>query len=693
MKKQFQQSKKSSKKRYKKGSQIKEIIRKRYYIVLGCIGFLFCTILGSLFYIQVIRHDYYVKQVELLSTKRIEGSSVPRGRIYDRNHKLLVDNVPVKTIYYKREPGITVEEEIEVAYLLGSLISLDSSNLTEDQLKRFWLACHSKLGDEKIKETEWQQLSERKITKDDIFNLKMERIEALELQEYDEEDRKVAYIYTLMNKGYSYAEKVIKNKDISDEEYALVSENLKDLKGVNTKLDWERSYPYGNVLKSILGTVSGSNGIPYELKDYYLGKGYSLSDRVGVSYLEYQYEDLLKGTKDEYKVLPGGEYQLIKEGARGYDLVLTIDIELQQMVEQVLEEQILKAKSEPNTNFYNRSFVVITDPQTGEVLAMAGKQIVMREDGYTFYDYTPGILTSPIVVGSAVKGASHIVGYNTGALKIGEVRDDTCIKIASTNEKCSWKYLGVLDDLTALKQSSNTYQFRTAIKVAGAFYAYNQPLLIDESAFDIYRNTFAQFGLGVKTEIDLPVESLGYKGGSTVSGHLLDFSIGQYDTYTPIQMVQYIGTIASGGKRIAPHLLKEVYEPTKEPLSTLKERVEPKILNTVDTQEQYLNRVKEGFKMVMEKNGTGYYSMPLDIKPAGKTGTSQSFVDSDGDGKVDTETITTTFVGYAPYDQPVMSMAVLSPDTYYQSSRSDYQSPVNRKISYEVSKKFFEIYQ
>ena len=64
----------------------------------------------DLCYIQIFKKEYYTKKVEELSTKIVEGSSVPRGRIYDRNHKLLVDNVPVKTIYYKKETGTTTNK-------------------------------------------------------------------------------------------------------------------------------------------------------------------------------------------------------------------------------------------------------------------------------------------------------------------------------------------------------------------------------------------------------------------------------------------------------------------------------------------------------------------------------------------------------------------------------------------------------
>ena len=96
---------------------------------------------------------------------------------------------------------------------------------------------------------------------------------------------------------------------------------------------------------------------------------------------------------------------------------------------------------------------------------MAEKQVKEVDGEKVVVDYTPGALTSPVVMGSVVKGASQIVGYNTGALKIGEVRYDNCVKIAATPEKCSWKKLGKLNDITALAYSSNTYQYYTAINV------------------------------------------------------------------------------------------------------------------------------------------------------------------------------------------------------------------------------------
>lgn len=664
-------------------------IEKRYKILIVVIIMLLSILAGYLFFVQIFRNDYFKQKVQKATVKIVLGDSAPRGRIYDRNGRLIVDNVPVKMITYKKS-GLSVSEEIDLAYKVGELIDVNFSKLSDYDLRCFWLKNNSSLARDFITDQEYKDFDERKIDIDTIEKYKLERIPSEFIDEYTSTDWEAAYIYKLMNDGYSYAEKIIKNDNVSDVEYAVIAENLNSLSGINVKLGWKREYLYENVFRTILGNVS-DNGVPYEMKDDYLSKGYVLNDRVGTSYLEYQYEDILKGEKNKYQVIDG-KYILLEEGHRGNDIKLTIDIELQKEIEKILEEELLATKSEPNTRYYNKSFVIVSNPNTGEILSMAGKQIVGSMGDYKFYDYTPGVTTSPVVVGSVVKGASHIVGYNTGALSIGEVRDDSCLKIAATPLKCSWKYLGVLDDISALQFSSNTYQYNTAIRVGKGSYYYDSPLVIDDNAFNIYRDTFSQFGLGVATGIDLPIESLGYKGDSTLPGHLLDFAIGQYDTYTPIQLSQYINTIANGGKRLKPYLLKSVYSSTEDSLSHKVFSTPVTVLNNVDTEEQYFNRVKIGFQRVME-SGTGAGYIDLSYMPAGKTGTSESFIDTNDDGIVDTETITNTFIAYAPYDNPVVSFTVISPDIYYDEGGSTYQSNVNKRIVSRVSKKYFDFYK
>ena len=649
------------------------------YLVIGC----------RLFNLQILKNSEYNDKLAMATEKTIESTSAPRGRIYDRNHKLLVDNEGIKTIYYKKQNGITTKEEIELAYEVSNNIDIDYSKIDDNKLKDFYYKSHYKECRKKITDEEWDLYNKRKLNDKDIDKLIYERLDD-EISEYTDSDKKAAYIYYLMNKGYSYAEKVIKNSDVTDAEYAYISENIDNLKGFNTKLDWERVYLYGDTFKSILGNVSSNTqGIPSELSEEYLKRGYTLDDRVGISYLEYQYEDYLRGTKAKYRLLADNSYELVSEGKRGNDIVLTIDIELQKYLEEVLSNEVLNAKGEPGTQYYNRSFAIVSDPNTGEILAMAGKQAVLKDGYYQIVDYTPGIVTLPVTPGSVVKGASMMVGYKYGAIDIGTVLNDECIKIKDTPLKCSWQTMGPIDDVYALQNSSNVYQYKIAIKVGNGSYEYNQGLVLDESAFDKYREMYAEFGLGEKTGIDLPVESLGFMGKSRLPGHLLDFSIGQYDTYTPIQLSQYINTIANNGVRLKPYLLKEVYKPSDsgDTFGSLIYKANVTELGKLSVEKKYIDRVREGFSAVVTR-GLGYGYMGNYTNSAGKTGTSQSFIDTDGDGKVDTETITSSFVGYSPSDNPKMSIVVVSPDISVPDSTT---YGVTRNISAQVVNKYFEL--
>ena len=682
-----------NKKMYKAKESINLSIlsNKRFLVISILVLVLFLIIMYKLVDIQILNKDKYTKKLDNLKVSIVYSSSTPRGRIYDRNYNLLVDNVGVNTIYYKRVKGTTTKEQIELAKTLANHIDVDYSKLDKINLKEYYLVNNKEKVYKKITEEEKEKLKRRQITQKDINNLMIERITDEELSIYTDIDKKAAYIYYLMTTGYYYDEKIIKTH-ASDNEYAYVAENISKLKGFNVKLEWERKYLYGDVFKTILGSVSDNkSGLPFELKDKYLSEGYSLNDRVGISYLEYQYESLLKGTKASYKLNNDNTYTLLSEGKRGNDIVLTIDINIQKEVEQILEEEITKAKAnDVNTTYYTGSHVIVTEPNTGEILAMASKQIVKKNDEYKIYDNTPALLTNPVTPGSIVKGASMTVGYQTGAIDIGTTMRDECVKIRNTPAKCSWsKNIGYVNDISALAYSSNSYQYKIAMKVAGANYYYNGPLVINENAFEIYRNTFKEYGLGIKTNIDLPVESFGFKGTSKNPGHLLDFAIGQYDTYTPVQIASYINTLASNGNRYQLHLLKEVHESTNsDSLGDLKEKIEPKVLNKVNLDDAHMNRIKEGFKAVMKS--LGYGSMGNVLSPAGKTGTAESFYDVDGDGNIDVETISKGFIGYAPSDNPKYAITVLSPNVRY-SKTNTYTSPVNTKISARVSNKVFEI--
>ena len=675
----------------KKKINYEKIINKRVFVILIALISLFSVVFIKLFMVMIIDKDKYNDKLLALTNKRITLNSSPRGRIYDRNYNVIVDNKAINTIVYKKEKGTTNKEMIELAYTVSPHLNLDVSRLTLRAKKEFYLAKYPDKCKKKIKSSEYEKVKQRKLSNKDIEELKIERISLDELNVFKDEDLKTAYLYYLMNNGYTYEEKVIRN-GASDEEFAYISENNDKLKGFNTRVDWERVYPYGDTLRTILGTVSSSSqGIPSEDKNYYLKLGYSLNDRVGLSYLEKQYESYLKGEKNVYEAVNSHELRLVKEGMRGNDVVLSIDINLQKEIDNLIDEAIIKAKSEANTEYYDHSSVIVTDPNTGEILAIASRKIV----GDKIIDNVNSILISPITPGSVVKGASMLVGYETGAIKFGEKMLDECVKIAGAPEKCSSvNDLGVIDDLTAMAKSSNVYQFKTAIRVNGQEYYRGMKLNFNQKSFDTYRNMYHAFGLGVKTEIDLPIESAGYTSVDKASGNLLDFVMGQYETYTPIQLAQYVSTIANGGNRMQPHLLKEVRKATdKDTLGDVMYTFEPKVLNKIEVKSENLKRVQEGFYAVMHMSGgygRGYINDRMDA--AGKTGTSQSFIDTNNDGIIDTETITSSFIGYAPYNNPKVAFMVTSPNSSHANSSNNFASLVNYRLTRAITDKYYDMY-
>ena len=670
----------------KRNNSYDNVINRRYVFLFWLIIGSFFLLTISFFKVMIIDNEKYNKLLDELTYDVVLGSSPPRGRILDRNHNVIVDNKAVNTIVYKRRKGTSYKDMIKLAYKVYSHLDLDYSKVSNRAIREFYLYNSKTNLDELISKDEWELYDMKKLSSLELEEFKLERISEEDLLNLSEEDLKVAYLFYLMRDGYSYTEKIIKS-NVSDYEFAYISENNSELDGFDTKIDWIRVYPYGDTMKSILGSVSSSSqGIPVEDKDYYLKLGYSLNDRVGLSYLEKQYEEYLKGEKSQYQVINSNELKLIEEGHRGNDIVLSIDINLQVEVEKIIVEQMMRAKKELNTEYYDHSSVIIQDPYTGEILAMASKRIVNGN----VVDNANSMLVSPVTPGSVVKGASMLVGYNEGVIKIGEKMYDECVKIAGAPKKCSSVLnLGVIDDIVALAKSSNVYQFKTAIRVNGQEYFNGIKLNFRQESFDKYRKMYRSFGLGTSTGIDLPVESNGYTAKDRSAGNLLDYVMGQYETYTPLQLSQYINTIANGGSRYKMHLLKEVVSSDGKFIYNY----EPVILNIVDTDDIDMKRLQEGFYAVMHLSGgygRGYVEDRLEA--AGKTGTSQSFLDTDNNGIIDTETITSNFVGYMPYSNPKISLTVVSPNSSHPNSNSNFASLVTLRITKAVSNKYAEMY-
>ncbi len=657
---------------------------------------LFSVLILRLGVVQIVNGEGYKREVERTEDIVI-NTSVPRGKIYDRFGNVIVDNVPLNAITYTRTPTTKTEDMVEVAKKLASLIEKDTKQVQERDKKDYWMIENPELAREKVSEEEIRVLKEENedLSEEEInakvYDLQLKRITEEDLNSLTAKDLEALAIFREFNSGYALTPQIVKNEGVTAEEFAVVSERLDALPGVNTTTDWERAYVYEDTLRTILGNVSSAReGLPREMLDYYLSKDYNRNDRVGTSFIEYQYEEILQGQKEKIKnITKGGsvlESQLIQEGQRGKDVVLTIDMELQKEIEKIVEEELLKQVNQPGSPYLDRAFVVMMDPNTGEILSMVGKKYDTNpETGKKeINDYALGTFTSSYEAGSAVKGATVLTGYMTGVLRPGEYIVDEPIYIKGTPKKSSWYNQNGrwnINDLFALEKSSNSYMFKIALRINGDHYVPNQPISSNPEAFSTMRYHFAQFGLGVPTGIDLPSEHAGFKGES-LSSFLLDYSIGQFDTYTPMQLVQYASTIANGGYRIQPHIMKEIREPINDnsQLGPIIYEKKTNILNRIDATPEQLEHVQKGFYQVFHgSQGTAQEFANAPYEAAGKSGTAETFHKG-------TLTYNTTLIGYAPVEQPEIAFSTVVP-----RSHQDKDPYINKIISRRVMDKYFEL--
>ena len=635
---------------------------------------LFLVVIFRLYAIQVTYSSDYQAFIDRTSTIALQ-KNVPRGVIYDRNRAVLVDNQAVNTITYQLYSGVSSSEMKEIAGKLADLIEVEFDKLTSRDLKDLYIEIFPEDAKALLTEQEQKELAS---DNDAYYQLQLSRITEEHLNQLTDHDKETHAIFIKMNKGTNLTSNIVK-QGATEEEIAVVNEHLEEMPGVNTDVDWNRTYPSVAQWHPIYGRVSTyEQGLPATSSGYYLAHDYQSNDRVGLSQLEYYYEDLLRGYKSQYVLTKENEvssYDEIYEGQRGYEMVLTIDADLQAAVNQIVEEEMLSAKKNSSTTKYLReAYIVMTNPNTGEILAMTGRIIEWDDEKkeYVFTDNSLGTFQNSFTMGSVVKGATLLAGYNANATTLGQVRLDEKMSFKGGLIKGSWKVMGNINDITALTQSSNVYFFKQTMSLAGGvnYYA-GMPLVLDLDVFDYYRSFFNQFGLGAATGIDLPNESTGLIESQRTSGKLLDFSIGQADIYTTMQLVQYVSTIATNGKRFAPTLVKEIYLPSNEEVDgkQLLEGFTPRLLNVVDLDEKYFEQVKKGFVGALQSsNGTGYSVFAkATYNPAGKTGTAQEYArDEEGKYMRDSngeliEVHNRTLIAYAPADSPEIAISVVVP--------------------------------
>lgn len=637
--------------------------------------------IGQLFSIQIIQGKEFREQSEKRML-RTENIVAPRGEIYDRNGVVLATSkLSFNVNLYK--VNVEIEEQNDaisqfVRILDANQDKIDSTFPVNEDFNYFNFSSAEE-------EKKWKK--EMKVPEEYDFEQTISYfMEKYKYEAYAQDKvhliKMIEVKYEANLNAYSLFNGATIAKDISQKSVAQIEENKNELYGFQVVSVPKRHYPTSNLLSHVVGYVSKINGEEYKkLKE----QGYTQNSVIGKSGVELTFDKYLKGSDGVKKVETDAKGNVssetvTQETKSGNSITLTIDYRLQKVAQEALESTIrglqdgsLTFKKKPVPDAKSGS-VVVLDCQTGEVLAMAN---------YPNYDtnlFVNGISTKewneisndPLkpmynraISGTYAPGSTYkmlvgLVGLQTKKFTIEEKYLDTGIYQHGYHPKC-WKYTengtthGWVNISDAIKGSCNLY-----------FYEVGRRAGIAEIV-----KWSKEFGLGRKTGIELPQESIGTIAGADPNaedglaspwylGDTLSAAIGQSsNSYTPIQMANYISAIANGGRLNKVSVIKEVKnESTSSSISLseiekfsneyTKANFEEKDLQ-ID--QNYLNAIKKGMLSVTnEVGGTANIVFKnSNITVAGKTGTSQ--VTSGSNNGI--------FVGFAPYESPKIAVVAV----------------------------------
>lgn len=687
---------KKSRKSLKRARQtisVDQVISNRILILAVSISVCFLVIFLRLFYLQIVSYnEYTAKREDYTSIKQY--TSAPRGQIYDCKGRILAKTVVSHNIVFTSPNNMDSDDYKLYAKRIVKVFSVSTKNFTDEDKKQAYITYKSFLSPndseyaanhlltskelKQYKNGAWGDNAESK-----RYQILMNRIGKKQIGEMTQSELKMCVIYQRMIANQSTGQENVVLEDVSDDDVAYLVEHKTEFPGFDVDFGgWKREYPYGESLSDVLGSVTTSTqGLPSELSSYYLSKGYQLNASVGKSGLEYQYNDLLAGTPEIAKITYDSkglaQKDVVQEAKKGYDIHLSIDIDLQTSLDDILKKTLNEYGGTANRENFQSLFTTVLNAQDGSVLAMSGYQMDLDTKGMTYF--STGNYMSLVNPGSCIKGATVYMGESEHVMSPGETIYDKTMNIAG-QEFGSYKEYGTVDDIKALEVSSNVYMFNVAIRLANASYQEEQPLYVDDlqGTLNKMRGYYSMFGLGNKTGIDAPNEATGYMGYGSEPGMLLYYSIGQFDMYSPLQLAIYGATIASNGNLYKPRFMSYATEVNSQEVVVTNAK---DIKSTLpEKNAAYLDRVKQGFSACVSSGYCGDPMQPFAGNVSAKTGTAEV-----GDWT------TANLVGYAPSNAPAMAFACSAP-TSSINDQSVSPNICSNTVMPEFIQKYFELY-
>ena len=637
---------------------MKKKLESRLNVLVTIIVVVFMVFGLKLMQYQIIDGEYYYEKSNT-SIRFKQSITAARGDIVDRYgtpiaSSELVFNVVLNKAYLDSKD--TNQRIIDVAKILN-----DKNEEINDLLP---LSENYPYTFKKDKEAEISRVKKTLAlnvyaTEQDIMDKIIERYS---LEEIPKEYQRIVggVRYTMEREGYALQYPYTMAKDISMDTVFVISENLRELAGVEINETSRRYYENGTILPHVLGRVGPIYAEEYDkLKE----KGYNMNDILGKEGLELSYENYLKG-KDGIIEIEKNIYgdivdkNVIEKPIPGNTLKLTIDYELQESVNAITKNQkesLNKREKQWGRECSGVSIAVI-DLKTGGVLA------VSNYPSYDLNDYSSNYnnyITDPETPlfnralqglyrpGSVFKVSVAIAGLQAGL--ITENSTYTCHGYYDYFSQAAWggslpgcaggTAHGTINVEQALQVSCNCF-----------FYDLGRRLGIEQ-----INKTAHSLGLAVKTGLEIPEkqglltspEQRASIGATWQAGDVIQSSIGQLDTVvTTIQLATYAATVANKGVRLNTHIVDSVvtadggevvYTTPIEPLSKLE--------NTNNA----FNIVEQGMIMASQQGNAKIYLNSLPYQVASKTGTAQ----------VPGDLYNATMIAYGPVDNPQIAIAVI----------------------------------
>ncbi len=635
---------------------------------------------------QIVHGDEYLEQANRTSVFSVRMDAA-RGEILDRNGEPLAVNKTAYKVVFERAYMTRGTENDTIHTLIQLMQSRGEAWVDELPILL------NENGEYVFLEDKEKEIAELKgkdflnlnsyATADLCIKKLVERYECDTEKYSPKEVRDILSVrYSMTRNAFSVPNPYTFAQGVSRDTVAIIEENSQSLPGVNTQITTIREYPNGAIAPHLIGSIGVISQEEYdELKD----KGYAYNDRLGKNGIEGAFESQLRGTagKQVIETTRTGSVAsatVTQEPVPGNTIFTTLDSKLQQAANASLEKNVKAAQAAGKATSKEKDgedcvagSVVVLDVKDFSILAAATYPSydlaqsssdrdyyvsLLNDAGRPMFNrafngaFTPGSVFKPMVAAAALQ--EGIIHPNTSVLCTGRYE----YFAPSYRPKC----LGVHGNVTlnrAIAKSCNVY-----------FYEVGRLLGIQN--IDSYAKSF---GLGVKTGIELgenegslaSPEARTNAGGIWNPGDVIQAAIGQSDnTFTPLQLATYCATIANNGTRLQPHLVQKVTNYNQDQVLSEKKPEEPVVVEEVPVSLENLKLVQAGMRAVCSSEGTGRSFANYGVAVAAKTGTAEIPGHSDN----------VTFIGYAPYDNPEIAVAVV----LEYGSRGTYSMAVARDI-------------